>query len=74
MKASEYRDMTTEQLGEELRSVQERLLRDVRIRVASGEGINAHEARDCRRDIARIKTIIREREIKAKKAEEKGPQ
>ena len=66
--AKEYREMTTEQLLEDLRKVQDRLLRDVRIRVASGEGVNSHEARDCRREIARIKTIVREREIEAERA------
>ena len=72
MKARELREMANDQLLEELRKVQERLLRDVRIRVASGEGVNAHEARACRRDIARIRTILRERELNASAAKGGG--
>lgn len=66
MKRAELMDLQEQPL-EHLRSVllekQDYLLRQIRMRVAAGEGVNAHEARETRRDIARIKTLIREHEL-----------
>ena len=66
MKRSELKDLQEQPL-EHIESVleerQEHLLRQIRMRVAAGEGVNAHEAREVRRDIARLKTLIREREL-----------
>jgi large subunit ribosomal protein L29 len=45
-----------------LQDKQNYLLMNVKMRAAGGEAVNPHEAREVRRDIARIKTLIREKE------------
>ena len=68
MKARELRDMT----GEELLQHQEERQNDLinfRMQLATGVVDNNRAAREARRDIARIKTILREREITAARGE-----
>ncbi len=67
MKAQELREMT----GEELLQLQKKRQDDLfafRVQLATGVVENNRAARNARRDIARIKTILREREIAAEKA------
>ena len=67
MKAQELREMT----GEELLQLQKQRQDDLfafRVQLATGVVDNNRAARNARRDIARIKTILREREIAADKA------
>lgn len=62
MKAGQVRDMTSDQLDDAL----ERLRRErmnLRIQQATGQLENVSRLRTVRRDIARIKTIYRERAI-----------
>lgn len=66
MKRAEVRELHEqgmEHLQGELHAKQEHLLRQIHMRIAAGEGVNPHEARETRRDIARIKTLIREKEL-----------
>ncbi|MCD6462997.1 MAG: 50S ribosomal protein L29 [Thermotogae bacterium] len=62
MKASELRDKT----DEELRQMEEELKRklmDLRFQLAMGKLKNTAQIKMVKRDIARIKTILREREL-----------
>jgi len=62
MKASELRDKT----DEELRQMEEELKRklmDLRFQLAMGKLKNTAQVKMVKRDIARIKTILREREL-----------
>ncbi len=49
-------------MGEILLETQEKLFKH-KLRIASGEGVNPHEAGVMRRDVARIKTLLRAVEI-----------
>jgi large subunit ribosomal protein L29 len=67
MKARELRTRSDDDLRENLRELQARLLFGLKMRQAvSGHEIKPHEARAVRRDIARIRTILRERELPAR--------
>lgn len=62
MKASELRDLSTE----ELKAKEEELSRELfnlRFRHASGQLENTARLKQVRKDLARVKTIIREREL-----------
>ena len=66
MKRSELKELHEQPLEHLEGLLQEKknfLLREIRMRVAAGEGVNPHEAREARRDIARIETLIRERRL-----------
>ncbi len=67
MKARDIREMTTEELLQRLRERGEALIR-FRLQMTTGVVDNVRGARNARRDIARIKTILHEREL----AEAKG--
>lgn len=62
MKAKEIRDMTDEELKLKLDSLKEELF-NLRFQVATGQLDNPMRIKDVRRSIARILTIIREREL-----------
>ena len=66
MKASELRELTTEELNQRLREQYETLTR-FRIQEVTGSVENVRAMRNTRRDIARLKTLLREREIAAAK-------
>ena len=59
----ELHQQSLEHLQGLLEEKQEHLLKKVRMRAAAGQGVNPHEAREVRRDIARIKTLIREKKL-----------
>lgn len=61
MKANEVRELSDEELAVELKNLQEGLFR-LRVRRVTENVQNAGEARALRRDIARVLTIVRERE------------
>ncbi len=70
MKASEIRELTDEELRQRLRERTDALWA-LRMQKVTGSVDNVRGARNARRDIARIKTIIRERDIaQAKQAKE----
>ena len=64
MKAKEFKQMTNDELVKKLESLKEELF-NLRFRHATGQLENPHVLATVKKDIARVKTIIREREIKA---------
>lgn len=62
MKAKELRKFTTEELNARLNELKEELF-NLRFQHATGQLDNPMRMRHVRREIARIKTIIREREL-----------
>ena len=62
MKASKLRDMSGDDLLLEESTLRERLLR-LRFQAATGQLESAPKMRGVRKDIARIETILREREL-----------
>jgi large subunit ribosomal protein L29 len=62
MKATEVRDMSTEQIHERMVELREELFR-LRIRSSFMELENPQLPKTIRRDIARMKTILRQREL-----------
>ncbi|MEX0838040.1 MAG: 50S ribosomal protein L29 [Parvibaculum sp.] len=61
MKASEVKDMTPDQLDDELLKLKKTQF-NLRFQGASGQLEKVHQMRQVRRDIARVKTIQRQRE------------
>ena len=65
MKAQELRDKGGEELTENLSEARKRLFFEMKMKGLTGEGVKPHEMRVLRRDIARMKTILRERQLAA---------
>ncbi|MEC9367554.1 MAG: 50S ribosomal protein L29 [Pseudomonadota bacterium] len=66
MKPSELRDMTTDQLDDELAKLKKEQF-NLRFQRASGQLENTARVRQVRRDIARIRTIALQKQDKAAK-------
>ncbi len=66
MKAREIRELTNEEIAQRLRERTD-ALRNFRLQMATGTVDNVRAARNARRDVARMKTILREREQAAAK-------
>jgi len=64
MKIQELREMSVEQLNQEVADLKQELF-NLRFRQATHQLDNPSELREVRRKIARCKTILRERELKA---------
>jgi large subunit ribosomal protein L29 len=62
MKAAEIRELDTEELHTRIGELQEELF-NLRFQLATGQLDNHRRMRDVRRDIARIRTILRERDF-----------
>jgi len=69
VKASDLREMTDDELQQRLRERRDDLL-SFRTQIVTGTVDNVRAARQARRDIARIKTLVRERESAARKGVE----
>ena len=67
MRAKEVRDLTSEELKTQLGESKQELF-NLRFQLATGQLENAMRITDVKRTIARIKTVIREREINEEKA------
>ncbi|MEN6339802.1 MAG: 50S ribosomal protein L29 [Clostridiaceae bacterium] len=67
MKANKFRDMTNDALAAQEKELKSELF-NLRFQSATGQLANPQRINDCKKDIARVKTIIREREL-AKVAE-----
>ena len=65
MKAKDIREMTAEQIGKELLDLRREQF-NLRMQAATGQGARSHEFGRVRKDIARLKTVLREREIQQK--------
>jgi large subunit ribosomal protein L29 len=67
MKANKFREMTNDALAAQEKELKSELF-NLRFQSATGQLANPQRINDCKKDIARVKTIIREREL-AKVAE-----
>lgn len=63
MKANGLRELTTQELNSKLNDFKAELF-NLRFQLATGQLDNPMRIKSVRKDIARIKTIVREREIK----------
>jgi large subunit ribosomal protein L29 len=61
MKASQIRDMTREEIDKELIDLRREQF-NLRMQLATGQGVRTHEFGRIRKDIARLKTVLRQRE------------
>ena len=61
MRPSKVREMGTEELATKQRELQEQLFR-LRVQKSIGQLDNAIKLRETRRDIARVKTVLREKQ------------
>jgi len=59
MKASELKDKTVDELGEELLKLRKEQF-NLRLQQATGQLTRPHEYRRVRKDIARVKTVLRQ--------------
>ena len=64
MKAKELHELTNDELNTKLGELKTELF-NLRFRQDAGQLENPVSLRTCKRDIAKIKTILRERELKA---------
>ena len=64
MKAKEIKEMTNDELVAKLAQLKEELF-NLRFRHATGQLENPNVLNGVKKDIARVKTVIRERELKA---------
>ena len=71
MKPAEIRQMSNEQISERLEETQRELF-NLRFRLATRQLNNSSELRKVKKDIARFKTAIREREIAIEMAQQEG--
>lgn len=62
MKAKEIRDLTTAEIEQKIKTLKEELF-NLRFQLATGQLENTARIREVRKSIARMKTVIREREI-----------
>ncbi|MBL4954566.1 50S ribosomal protein L29 [Neobacillus sp. OS1-32] len=62
MKANDIRDLTTAEIEQKVKSLKEELF-NLRFQLATGQLENTARIREVRKAIARMKTVIREREI-----------
>ncbi|MET3616842.1 large subunit ribosomal protein L29 [Peptoniphilus olsenii] len=66
MKAKEIRNMSKEDLNKQVTELKNELF-NLRFRLATGQLDNPSSIKNVKRDIARVKTIIRERELEVGK-------
>ena len=64
MKTKELHGLTVDELNTKLKELSEELF-NLRFRHATGQLENPVALRTCKKDIARIQTILRQRELKA---------
>ncbi|MBN6187501.1 50S ribosomal protein L29 [Aneurinibacillus sp. BA2021] len=62
MKANEIRNLTTAEIEQKVTSMKEELF-NLRFQLATGQLDNPARIRQVRKDIAKAKTILREREL-----------
>ncbi|HZD59959.1 MAG TPA: 50S ribosomal protein L29 [Anaerolineae bacterium] len=65
MRAEAFRDMTDDELEARLKEVKAELF-NLRFQLATGQLDNPKRLKEIKKDIARIQTVRREREIEAK--------
>jgi len=62
MKASEFRNLTTAEIENKINGFKEELF-NLRFQLATGQLDNPVQIRELRKEIARAKTVLREREL-----------
>jgi len=62
MKVEEIRALSPEELAKQLEAVHKELF-DLRFRLATKQLVNHREIRRAKKEVARLKTIMREREL-----------
>jgi large subunit ribosomal protein L29 len=62
MKANEFRNLTTAEIEQNISSLKEELF-NLRFQLATGQLENTSRIKQVRKDIARAKTILRQREL-----------
>ncbi|WP_027091991.1 50S ribosomal protein L29 [Cohnella thermotolerans] len=62
MKGSEFRNLTTVEIEQKVAGFKEELF-NLRFQLATGQLDNPHRISELRKEIARAKTILREREL-----------
>ena len=65
MKANELRKLSTEEFTAKEKALKEELF-NLRFQLATGQLQNTAAIRECKKEIARVKTIIRQRELAGK--------
>ena len=65
MKAKELRELTNEELAVKLKTLKQELF-NLRFSNATGQLTNPMQIVSCKKDIAKVKTILTERELKNK--------
>ena len=65
MKAKELHELTVDELNIKLKELSEELF-NLRFRHAIGQLVNPASLKTCKKDIAKVKTLLRERELGAK--------
>ena len=63
MKAKQYFEMSTSELSKELAKLKSQLF-TLRFQHAAGQLTNSSQLKNVKRDIARVNTILRQRELK----------
>lgn len=63
MKVDEIRKLTTEEIGKKLEEIKSELF-NLRFAAATGNIEKPHRIKELRHTVARIKTVLRERELK----------
>ena len=64
MKARALKNLSTQQLAGKEKELKGELF-NLRFQLATGQLTNPQRMRECKKDVARVKTLIRERELKA---------
>jgi len=64
MKANELKEMTVDELNAKLVEKKAELF-NLRFQLATGQLANPMVIKECKKDIARVKTVLRDRELKA---------
>jgi large subunit ribosomal protein L29 len=67
MKANKLRDLTVDELLRKVDNLKEELF-NLRFQMATGQLENPMRIKEVKKDIARVKTILRERELKEQRA------
>ena len=62
MKANEIRELTTAEIEQNVKTLKEELF-NLRFQLATGQLENTARLREVRKSIARMKTVVREREL-----------
>ncbi len=69
MKTNEIRELTNEELEQKLVDLKSEFF-NLRFQLATGQLNNPSSIRNVKKDIARVKTVLRENELKAQKIAE----